>query len=45
MVFIRTLDELSRVVIPVDVRKALGLDKGDKIGITVEGNKIIVVKL
>ena len=45
MVIIRTLDELGRIVIPVDVRRSVDLEKGDKIGITVEDGKIILQKM
>ncbi len=39
---LRQIDELGRVCIPKDVRLELGIECGDKIAISTEGNKIIL---
>ena len=42
--FIRKIDDLGRIVIPNDVRKSLGIKKGDKIEIDVTDGYIILKK-
>ena len=42
--FIRKIDDLGRIVIPNDVRKSLGLKKGDKIEIDVRDGCVILKK-
>lgn len=41
---IRRLDELGRVVIPIEIRKILGLIERDKIEFWLEGKNIILRK-
>ena len=38
----RKIDELGRVVLPVDMRQELGLETGETIQISRESNKIIL---
>ena len=40
--FVRMIDELGRVVVPKDSRRALGLEAGDSVRITVENDCIIL---
>jgi transcriptional pleiotropic regulator of transition state genes len=42
---IRKIDELGRVVIPIDVRKHLGLETADSLQILVENDCIILKKV
>lgn len=42
---IRKIDELGRVVIPIDVRKHLGLETADSLQIFVENDCIILKKV
>ena len=42
---IRKIDELGRVVIPIDVRKHLGLETTDSLQILVENDCIILKKV
>ena len=39
---IRTIDELCRVVIPVDFRRKLGLQKGDNVSLTHIGTEVVM---
>ena len=39
---LRRIDELGRLVIPVELRKQLELNNGDEIKITSEGQRIIL---
>ena len=41
---VRKVDKLGRIVIPMDVRKTLGLSVGDGIEITVENNAVVLRK-
>lgn len=41
---IRKLDELGRIVIPIEIRNQYDLKEGDKIEIEEKGNKIILRK-
>jgi len=41
---VRKLDELGRITLPVEIRRSLNLEEGDAMGISVDGNKIIIVK-
>ena len=41
---IRRVDELGRIVIPKEMRKALDIDQKDPIEITVEGTNIVLHK-
>ena len=43
-VFIRKIDPLGRIVIPVDIRQAMGLQKEDFVNITYEDQKMIIQK-
>lgn len=40
----RTIDKLGRVVIPMSMRKALGIQIGDDLDVTMEGERIILQK-
>lgn len=40
----RRLDELGRLVIPMEFRKALGWGKGVRVNMQVSGNKVILTK-
>ena len=41
---VRQIDELGRVVIPVELRRTLGIEVKDGMEIFVDGNKIILQK-
>jgi len=41
---VRKVDELGRVVLPVEMRKALGIEERNGLDIFVEGDKIILQK-
>jgi transcriptional pleiotropic regulator of transition state genes len=41
---VRRMDELGRIVIPMELRKTLGIEKNDPLEIFVDGNKIIFQK-
>ncbi len=41
---IRKVDELGRVVIPIEIRNSLGIQSGDGLEIFVEGDKISLVR-
>lgn len=41
---VRRIDELGRIVLPVELRRTLGIDVKDQIEILIEGNKIILRK-
>lgn len=38
----KNIDNLGRIVIPVEMRKSLNIDLGDAVNITQEENKIII---
>lgn len=42
---IRSIDELSRIVIPKDMRKQIGIGPGDPLLFEVDGNKITIQKV
>lgn len=41
---VRCLDNLGRVVLPIDMRKTLGIEKKDQIQISIIGKEIIIKK-
>ena len=41
---VRKVDELGRVVLPIELRRTMDIDKGDPMEIYVEGNSIILRK-
>ena len=41
---VRCIDELGRIVLPVEIRKALDLSSKDGVDISVEGHRIILEK-
>lgn len=41
---VRKIDELGRIVLPIETRRALGLNAGDGAEIFVEGDNIILRK-
>ena len=41
---IRKIDELGRIVLPVELRKKLGIEQRDSVEIYVDGDKIILKK-
>lgn len=41
---VRRIDDLGRIVIPIELRKTMGIKKQDPIEIFVEGNNIIFTK-
>lgn len=41
---LRKVDELGRIVIPIDVRKQLGIKEGETLEISIENNKIVLEK-
>jgi len=41
---VRRIDKLGRVVIPLEVRRALGIDKGDLLEIYVERGDVVLQK-
>lgn len=41
---VRKVDELGRLVLPVELRRTLGIDVKDQIEILIEGNKIVLKK-
>ena len=44
VVFERKVDELGRIVIPLDLRRLIGLKSGDTINITLGDGKIVIEK-
>ena len=40
----RKVDELGRIVIPIEVRKELGIKDGESLDITIIKNKIVLEK-
>ncbi len=42
---VRAIDELGRVVIPIDYRKVLGLTSGDLVDISMGEGNIVIKKL
>ncbi len=43
-VSIRVIDDLGRIVLPVDVRKFYSLNEGDSVSIKISGSEIFIVK-
>ena len=41
----RKVDQLGRVVLPVEIRRNLGLREGDHVEIAVEGSRILLTKV
>lgn len=41
---LRKVDELERIVIPIDVRKQLEINEGETLEISIENNKIVLEK-
>lgn len=41
----RKVDRLGRVVLPVEVRRALGIDEGDLIDVAVDAERIVLTKV
>lgn len=41
---VRQIDDLGRIVIPVELRRTLQIDKGDPLEIFIEGDSIILRK-
>ena len=41
---VRRLDELGRITLPIDARRALHIDLRDEIDITVENDRIVLKK-
>lgn len=42
--FIRIIDEVGRITLPIDIRNALGIDNRDALELFTEGNTIILRK-
>lgn len=40
----RSVDELGRIVLPIELRKQLGISEKDKLQVSIEGNKITLQK-
>jgi len=41
----RKVDDLGRIVLPAEIRRAFGISEGDLLDISVEENRIILCKL
>jgi transcriptional pleiotropic regulator of transition state genes len=41
----RRIDHLGRIVLPIELRRSLGINDGDEIEITARGDRIILRKL
>ena len=41
---VRKVDELGRIVLPIELRRILGIEERDRIGIFVDGESIILRK-
>lgn len=41
---VRKIDELGRIVLPIEIRNTLGIESRDSLEIFVEGDKIILSK-
>ncbi len=41
---VRKVDELGRIVVPIELRNAFGISSGDGLEIYVEGDKIVLTK-
>lgn len=40
--FLRSVDELGRVVLPIEIRKKLEINEADKLKIYTEGGRVII---
>lgn len=41
----RKVDKLGRVVLPVEIRRSLGIEVGDLIDVSVEGQRVVMRKV
>ena len=41
---VRKIDDLGRIVLPIELRRVLGIDEGSSLEIYVDGDKIILRK-
>jgi AbrB family transcriptional regulator, transcriptional pleiotropic regulator of transition state genes len=41
----RRIDQLGRIVVPVELRRALGIHEGDQLEISREGERIVLEKV
>lgn len=41
---VRQLDALGRIVIPIEMRRTMGIDTKDLLRISVDGNRIVLTK-
>jgi len=41
---VRRMDELGRIVVPMEIRRSFGIDNGDAVEIYVDGTNIILRK-
>ena len=41
----RRIDHLGRIVIPVELRRLLGIDEGDYLGFSSDGDRIVIEKV
>jgi transcriptional pleiotropic regulator of transition state genes len=41
----RKVDQLGRVVLPVELRRSLGLREGDLVEIALEGSRVVLTKV
>ena len=41
---VRKIDELGRIVIPIELRRTMGIDDKDSLEILIEGEKIVLQK-
>lgn len=41
----RTIDRLGRIVVPVEFRRALGIGDHDLVEISLDGDRIVMIKL
>lgn len=39
---VRNIDSMGRIVLPVEMRKSLGVNVGDKVNIELESNRIVI---
>ena len=40
----RKVDDLGRVVVPASIRRAMGLEVGDEVEVTIEGDRIVMAR-
>ncbi|MDD3364485.1 MAG: AbrB/MazE/SpoVT family DNA-binding domain-containing protein [Syntrophomonas sp.] len=41
---VRKIDDLGRIVLPIELRRTMGINEKDALGIYVDGDKIILKK-